>query len=101
MGVPREIRRGEQGVALRPAGVRALVEARHQVVVERGAGQGSSIRDEECARERASLVEVDEVWARSQMILKGKEPLAEGHARMRTAQVIFTYLRLAAAPELA
>ena len=101
IGVPREIKPGEQRVALTPAGVRALVEARHQVVVERGAGHGSSIRDEEYARERASLVEVDEVWARSQMILKVKEPLAEEYARMRPDQIMFTYLHLAAVPELA
>ena len=65
IGVPREIKPGEQRVALTPAGVRALVEARHQVVVERGAGLGSSIRDEEYARERATLAGVDEVWARA------------------------------------
>jgi alanine dehydrogenase len=101
IGVPREIKPGEQRVALTPAGVRALVEARHQVVVERGAGQGSSIRDEEYARERAALVEVDEVWARSQMILKVKEPLPEEYARMWPGQILFTYLHLAAVPELA
>ena len=101
IGVPREIKPGEQRVALTPAGVRAFVEARHQVVVERGAGQGSSIRDEEYARERATLAGVDEVWARSQMILKVKEPLPEEYARMRPGQVLFTYLHLAAVPELA
>ena len=65
IGVPREIKPGEQRVALTPAGVRALLEARQQVLVERGAGQGSSIRDEEYAREGASLADVDEVWARA------------------------------------
>ena len=102
IGVPREIKPGEQRVALTPAGVRAFVEARHQVVVERGAGQGSSIRDEEYARERR------DAWPAStrsgpeaEMILKVKEPLPEEYARMRPGQVLFTYLHLAAVPELA
>ena len=101
IGVPREIKPGEQRVALTPAGVRALLEARQQVLVERGAGQGSSIRDEEYAREGASLVDVGEVWARAEMILKVKEPLPEEYGRMRAAQILFTYLHLAAAPDLA
>ena len=101
IGVPREIKPGEQRVALTPAGVRALLEARQQVLVERGAGQGSSIRDEEYVREGASLVDVDEVWARAEMVLKVKEPLPEEYGRMRAAQILFTYLHLAAAPELA
>jgi len=85
IGVPREIKPGEQRVALTPAGVRALLEARQQVLVERGAGQGSSIRDEEYVREGASLVDVDEVWARAEMVLKVKEPLPEEYGRMRAA----------------
>ena len=69
IGVPREIKPGEQRVALTPAGVRALAEAGHRVVVERGAGGGSSFRDEEYARESAALASVDEVWAQAEMIL--------------------------------
>jgi alanine dehydrogenase len=101
IGVPREIKPGEQRVALTPAGVRALVEAKHQVVVERSAGQGSSIRDEEYAREGATLDGVEAVWARAQMILKVKEPLPEEYPRMRSGQILFTYLHLAAVPPLA
>jgi alanine dehydrogenase len=101
IGVPREIKPGEQRVALTPAGVRALVEAKHQVVVERSAGQGSSIRDEEYAREGAALDGVEAVWARAQMILKVKEPLPEEYPRMRSGQILFTYLHLAAVPPLA
>jgi alanine dehydrogenase len=55
IGVPREIKSGEQRVALTPPGVRALTQAGHRVVVERGAGTGSSIRDEEYEREGATL----------------------------------------------
>jgi len=101
VGVPREIKPGEQRVALTPAGVRALAEAGHRVVVERGAGGGSSIRDEEYTREGAAAAAVDEVWAQAELILKVKEPVAEEYPRMRAGQVVFTYLHLAAAPELA
>ena len=101
IGVPREIKPGEQRVALTPAGARALGEAGHRVVVERGAGSGSSIRDEEYAREGAALAAIDEVWARAELVLKVKEPVAEEYPRMRPGQVLFTYLHLAAVPELA
>ncbi len=101
VGVPREVKPGEQRVALTPAGVRALAEAGHRVVVERGAGGGSSIRDEEYTREGAAAVAVDEVWAQAELILKVKEPVVEEYPRMRAGQVVFTYLHLAAAPELA
>ena len=101
IGVPREIKSGEQRVALTPPGARALVEGRHRVVVERGAGLGSSIRDEEYTREGATLASVDEVWKQAGLILKVKEPLPEEYPRMRPGQILFTYLHLAPAPELA
>jgi alanine dehydrogenase len=88
-------------VALTPAGARALAQAGHRVVVERGAGAGSSIRDEEYTREGATAGGADEVWAQGELILKVKEPLPEEYPRMRTGQVLFTYLHLAAVPELA
>ena len=101
IGVPREIKPGEQRVALTPAGARALGEAGHRVVVERNAGSGSSIRDEEYARENATLASVDEVWAQAEMILKVKEPIEEEYRHMRSGQILFTYLHLAPAPALA
>ena len=100
IGVVREIKPGEQRVALTPAGARALAEAGHRVLVEHGAGAGSSIRDEEYARERATLLSVDELWAQAELVLKVKEPLPEEYARMRPGQIVFTYLHLAPAPEL-
>jgi alanine dehydrogenase len=100
IGVPREIKPGEQRVALTPAGVRALVEAGHRAVIERDAGTGSSFRDEEYAREGASLAAVDEVWAQADLILKVKEPLEEEYRRLRSGQVLFTYLHLAPVPAL-
>jgi alanine dehydrogenase len=101
IGVPREVKPGEQRVALTPAGARALGEAGHRVLVERGAGGGSSIRDEDYAREGAALATVDEVWGRAELILKVKEPVPEEYPRMRAGQILFTYLHLAAVPELA
>jgi alanine dehydrogenase len=101
IGVPREIKPGEQRVALTPAGARALAEAGHRVLVERGAGLGSGIRDEEYTREGATLATVGEVWAEAELILKVKEPLPEEYGRMRSGQILFTYLHLAAVPELA
>jgi alanine dehydrogenase len=101
VGVPREIKTGEQRVALTPAGARALTEAGHRTLVERGAGVGSGIRDEEYAAAGAMLGAVEEVWAQAELILKVKEPLPPEYPRLRREQVVFTYLHLAAAPELA
>src|SRR5436309_13752493 len=100
IGVPREIKPGEQRVALTPAGARALTEAGHRVVVEGGAGAGSGIRDDEYTAVGAELAAVDEVWRRADLVLKVKEPLAPEVARLRDGQVLFTYLHLAPAPEL-
>ena len=100
IGVPREIKPGEQRIALTPAGARALTEAGHRVVVEQGAGAGSGIRDEEYTAVGAGLASVDEVWRGADLVLKVKEPLAPEVARLRDGQVLFTYLHLAPAPEL-
>ena len=100
VGVPREIKPGEQRVALTPAGVRALVEGGHRVVVETGAGLGSSIHDEEYTQEGAATAAVADVWAQAELILKVKEPLAEEYPRMRPGQILFTYLHLAPTPAL-
>src|SRR5437870_4333066 len=100
VGVPREIKPGEQRVALTPAGARALTEAGHRVAVEQDAGAGSGIRDEEYTAVGAELAAVDEVWRRADLVLKVKEPLAPEVARLRDGQILFTYLHLAPAPEL-
>jgi alanine dehydrogenase len=100
VGVPREIKPGEQRAALTPAGARALVEIGHRVLVESGAGTGSGVRDDEYARVGAALVSVEEVWAEADLVLKVKEPLPEEHGRLRPGQVLFTYLHLAPAADL-
>jgi len=101
IGVPREIKTKEFRVGMTPAGVASMVQHGHQVVVERGAGLGSAIPDDAYTTAGAKMVDsADEVWATSEMIVKVKEPIAPEYARMREGQVLFTYLHLAAAPEL-
>ena len=100
VGVPREIKPGEQRVALTPAGAHALITQGHRVLVEQGAGAGSSIRDDEYAGVGATLGPAVRIWAEAELVLKVKEPLAEEVARMPRGQVLFTYLHLAAVPEL-
>jgi alanine dehydrogenase len=100
VGVPREIKPGEQRVALTPAGARALAEAGHRVLVESGAGLGSGIRDDDYATVGATLGSAEEVWGEARLVLKVKEPLAAEYSRLGREQVLFTYLHLAAVPEL-
>ena len=100
VGVPREIKPGEQRVALTPAGAHALAAAGHRVVLEKDAGTGSGIRDDEYAAVGAEIAGVDDVWRRAEMILKVKEPMPAEYPRLRAGQVLFTYLHLAPAPEL-
>ena len=101
VGVPGEIKTGEQRVALTPAGARALVEHGHHVMIEQTAGLGSGIRDEEYAAAGAALATTERVWAESEMIMKVKEPVPPEYGRLRAGQLVFTYLHLAAVPDLA
>ncbi|RKN44046.1 alanine dehydrogenase [Streptomyces hoynatensis] len=100
VGIPREVKNNEYRVAITPAGVHELVSGGHEVYVERGAGLGSAIPDEEyTAAGAVALAEADEVWARADLLLKVKEPVAEEFHRLRKDQVLFTYLHLAASAE--
>jgi alanine dehydrogenase len=97
IGVPTEIKAQENRVALTPAGADRLVDAGHEVFVQRGAGEGSGLTDEAYAEAGAQIVgDADAVWGRADLVLKVKEPLAEEWPRMRRDQVLFTYLHLAA-----
>jgi alanine dehydrogenase len=100
VGVPREIKPGEQRVALTPAGAHALVAAGHRVVFETDAGLGSGIRNEEYTAVGAEIAGVDDVWRQAETILKVKEPMPEEYPRLRAGQLLFTYLHLAPAPDL-
>ncbi len=100
VGIPREVKNNEFRVAITPAGVHELVRGGHRVVVEQGAGLGSSIPDEEYAAAGAAVLpSADEVWAEADLLLKVKEPVAEEYHRLRKDQVLFTYLHLAASRE--
>jgi alanine dehydrogenase len=97
VGIPREVKNNEFRVAITPAGVHELVRNGHQVVVEAGAGNGSSIPDEEYVGAGAGILgTADEVWAAADLVLKVKEPIAEEYHRLRKDQTLFTYLHLAA-----
>lgn len=97
VGVPKEIKNNEFRVAITPAGVHELVRHGHEVLIEQGAGLGSSIPDTDYVAAGARILPTaDEVWAAAEMILKVKEPIAAEYHRMREGQVIFTYLHLAA-----
>ncbi|QGG96202.1 alanine dehydrogenase [Actinomarinicola tropica] len=101
IGVPRELKDDENRVAMTPDGVREAIAAGLDVVVEEGAGAGSSITDDEYRRAGAALAPVDEVWERADLVCKVKEPQDEEMDRMRPGLVLFTYLHLAAYPEVA
>lgn len=101
IGLPKEIKDNEYRVGLTPAGVRALTDAKHKVVVEKSAGEGSGFEDDLYERAGATILESpDEVWAQGEMIVKVKEPIAPEYPRMREGQVLFTYLHLAPDKEL-
>jgi alanine dehydrogenase len=96
VGVVREIKPDEYRVALTPAGARELRQRGHDVLVEAGAGLGSSFPDADYESVGAQIATVDEVWAGAELLLKVKEPLPEEYDRLRDGQVLFTYLHLAA-----
>ncbi len=101
VGVPSEIKTDEYRVALTPSGVRELVEHDHEVLVQKGAGEGSAIADGEYTEQGARIVEdADAVFAEAELIVKVKEPQAVEVARLREGQTLFTYLHLAPDAEL-
>jgi alanine dehydrogenase len=100
VGIPREVKNHEYRVAITPSGVHEFVRHGHEVVIEAGAGLGSSITDEEYRAAGATiLADADEVWGAAELVLKVKEPIAEEYHRMRDGQVLFTYLHLAASAD--
>jgi len=101
IGVPKEIKTQEFRVGMTPAGVAILTARGHTVLVEQGAGIGSSIPDDAYVKAGAKILPSrDEVWGTADMIVKVKEPIAPEFALMRKDLLLFTYLHLAAAQEL-
>ncbi len=99
IGVPAEIKRDEQRVALTPDGARELVSQGMEVRIETGAGLGAGITDDAYAAVGARLVSRDEAWA-AHLVVKVKEPQSEEFGYLRPDLVLFTYLHLAAYPEV-
>ncbi|HZT31841.1 MAG TPA: alanine dehydrogenase [Bryobacteraceae bacterium] len=101
IGVPKEVKDHETRVALVPSGVTALREAGHEVLVQSGAGQGSSITDREYMQAGAAILsKAEEVWRKADLIAKVKEPQPSEYAFFRPGLILFTYLHLAPLPEL-
>ena len=96
IGVAKEIKTDEYRVALTPAGARELVQRGHEVMIENGAGEGSSFADSAYGGAGARIANVDDVWAESELLLKVKEPIASEYGRLREGLVLFTYLHIAA-----
>jgi len=97
VGVPREVKDRESRVAVTPAGAREYASHGHTVIVEMAAGSGSGFADAEYVAAGARLVPShDEVFARAEMIVKVKEPVTSEYPLMRSGQLLFTYLHLAA-----
>ena len=100
VGVPKEIKVHESRVALTPEGVSEFVRFGHQVVVEAGAGVGSAISDADFIAAGAKIeADVTKIWSNADLILKVKEPIAAEYSRLRSGQILFTYLHLAASKE--
>jgi alanine dehydrogenase len=100
IGIPKEIKNNEFRVSATPSGVHAYVQSGHTVLVESGAGLGSAITDQDYIQSGAQIVATaDEVWQRSDLIQKVKEPIAAEYPKMRKGQILYTYLHLAASRE--
>jgi len=101
IGVPKEIKNGEKRVSVTPQGVDALVSHHHRVLVEKGAGEGSGFSDQEYEKAGATVVERrEDVWNEADMVIKVKEPQETEFPLMRSGQILFTFLHLAADRDL-
>ena len=101
VGVPTEVKADEYRVALTPIGARELSEHGHDVLIQKGAGEGSAISDAGFEAQGARIVPgADDVWGEAEMVLKVKEPQPEEVAKIRPELTLFTYLHLAPDPDL-
>jgi len=100
VGIPTEVKSQEFRVACTPAGVHELTRHGHEVLVQSGAGLGSSITDDDFRKAGGRIVPgAEDVWSEAELVLKVKEPVAEEYGRLRRDQILFTYLHLAASAE--
>ena len=96
IGVPTEIKSDEYRVALTPAGALELTRRGHDVIVEAGAGAGSSFGDDAYTQVGARIGSTEEAWGETDLVLKVKEPVASEYAHLREGLTLFTYLHIAA-----
>lgn len=96
IGVPKEIKNNENRVAMTPAGVKELVAHGHKVYVQHTAGEGSGFADKQYIDAGAEILPaIEDVYARAEMIVKVKEPIASEYPLVRKGQVVFTYFHFA------
>ncbi|HKK83123.1 MAG TPA: alanine dehydrogenase [Atribacterota bacterium] len=101
IGVPKEIKNNENRVAITPAGVKAFTLAGHQVFIQKSAGSGSGITDQEYSDAGASIQDTaEQVFEQSDMIMKVKEPMPNEYPLIKAGQIVFTYFHFAASREL-
>ena len=100
VGVAREAKPGERRVALTPGGVRELTRDGHQVLVQEAAGRGSGFSDDDYIRSGARIVDREEVWADSELLVKVKEPIEDEYRLLHPGLSLFAYLHLAPNPAL-
>ena len=102
IGVPKEIKNRENRVGIVPGGVAQLIANGHKVIIQKGAGLGAGIPDEKFTAAGAEIVgKAEDIWSRAEMVMKVKEPIESEYKLMRDGQILYTYLHLAAVPELA
>jgi alanine dehydrogenase len=101
IGIPKEIKDNEYRVSLTPGGTETLTQAGHRVLVQAGAGEGSGFADQEYAEAGAEIVsDAAGVWNQAEMVMKVKEPLSQEFEFLREGLLLYTYLHLAAEPEV-
>ncbi len=101
VGIPKEVKNRENRVAIVPGGVSALVAQGHEVIIEKGAGIGAGIPDEKFVAAGARMLPTaKEIWSNAEMIIKVKEPIPSEYGYLRENLILYTYLHLAAVPEL-
>ena len=101
VGIPKEVKSDEYRVSMVPVGVEELTKAGHKVLLQAGAGMGSGISDDHYSACGAEIVEsAAEIWKRSELIVKVKEPMSDEWLLMKSGQTLFTYFHFAADEKL-
>ena len=101
IGIPKEIKQGENRVGMTPAGVAELIRHGHEVCVQHTAGEGSGFADDDYTKVGATILPtIDDVYAWAEMIVKVKEPIAPEYPLIRKGQLLFTYFHFASDREL-